>query len=177
MTDAGFTIRAARLSDLPHLAAVERDAGRRFHAHYGTIPPDDMDEPVLPASILHASFESGFLLIATDEVDLPIGFLAATRLPGGVAFIEEISVALDAQGKGCGSALLSALADLAASHDCDTLALVTNRDTPWNEPFYKGRGFSVRAPAELTPPLLAKYMRDRDGHAYADGRILMTKTL
>ena len=64
------------------------------------------------------------------------------KLPGGTAWLDQLSVLDRWQGRGFGAALIDRTAAAARALGFDTLYLSTYRDVPWNAPFYARRGFA-----------------------------------
>jgi N-acetylglutamate synthase-like GNAT family acetyltransferase len=64
------------------------------------------------------------------------------KLPGGTAWLDQLSVLDRWQGRGLGAALIDRTAERARELGYDTLYLSTYLGVPWNAPFYERRGFS-----------------------------------
>jgi GNAT superfamily N-acetyltransferase len=129
-------VRPADAADLPKLAAVERSAARRFA---GTHMAFAVDAPTSAPERLRAALARGHLWVAADG-ERVAGFLMAAP-QGGDLFVEEVSVALEEQGRGIGTRLLQAAAETARRAGLAGLTLTTDRTLPWNAPFYARRGF------------------------------------
>lgn len=129
-------VRLATAADLPELPAVERSAARRFA---GTHMAFAVDGPTSAPERLAAARARGHLWVAVADSRVG-GFLMATP-QGTDLFIEEISVALEQQGRGLGTQLLQAAADAAQGSGFAGLTLTTDRSLPWNAPYYARRGF------------------------------------
>lgn len=131
-------IRAARPDEIALLPQIENAADERY-ARVGLWRILDMP----PASI--ASLERGRrenrLWIATSPFDRVVGF-ALMKLPGGTAWLDQLSVSDRWQGRGLGAALIDRTARRARELGHDTLYLSTYLGVPWNAPFYERRGFS-----------------------------------
>ncbi|WP_245582115.1 GNAT family N-acetyltransferase [Nocardioides halotolerans] len=151
MTPLGYVrprIRAARASDLRHVAPIEDAGGPQFAEHFG-----EAVEPVLlsPATDgRHRAAEPGFLLVAVGEDDEPVGFVHVLELDGH-AHLEQLSVHPTHQRRGIGAALTRAAIAEARARGFDRLSLCTYRDVPWNGPFYRSLGFAEVAEADLAP--------------------------
>lgn len=150
-------IRPATTADLPALAAVERSAASLFR---GTHMDWAADGPTLPRRLLAAGLRHGLLLVAEDRA--PVGFILATPAHGTL-YIQELSVAASHQRRGLGTALLAALAKRARATGSTTLMLTTDRDLPWNRPFYARAGFT-ELPPEARPVWLANRMHHQARH-------------
>jgi ribosomal protein S18 acetylase RimI-like enzyme len=138
VTPPDVTIRAARPSDLRHLAAVEDAGAPLFREHFG-----DAVAPVLlsPApSGLDRELEPGFLLVAAVAGEV-VGFAHVTDQDGH-AHLEQLSVLPEHGRRGIGSALVHAAMEEARWAGYDDMSLCTYRDVPWNGPFYARLGFA-----------------------------------
>ncbi|MDX6752550.1 GNAT family N-acetyltransferase [Geminicoccaceae bacterium 1502E] len=145
-------IRLAQARELERLADVELSAAERFReVGLGWV----VEAGTLPAYVLRAALGRGTLWVAPDRGDRPAGFLAACELDGAL-FVIELSVALEHQGRGLGSALLDEAVAHAAREGMAGVTLTTFRDVPWNAPFYARRGFVELDPAALGPGLRAR---------------------
>lgn len=149
---SAMRVREALARELKLLAAIERSASERFReAGLAWIP----DSGTLPAAVLEAARERRMLWVAENGEGTPAGFLAAGEMDGAL-FVIELSVALDRQGKGLGSALLETAVAHAARSGYRQVTLTTFRDIAWNAPFYARRGFAELEPDELGPGLRAR---------------------
>ncbi|KAH8809003.1 putative acetyltransferase [Xylogone sp. PMI_703] len=145
---ASFTIRKARQADIPCLADVERSAAILFenvglgHITGSTMPPDKLLKMT----------NQGYLWVAVDKEDRPIGFLGGYELDG-YFYIAEISVAGEFQGKGVGRSLMTTMSREIESkaESFKGLALTTYRDLEWNGPWYKKLGFVEAIPEDVGP--------------------------
>jgi len=138
VTPPDVTIRAARPSDLRHLAAVEDAGVPLFSEHFG-----DAIAPVLltPApSGLDRELEPGFLLVAAVAGEV-VGFAHVTDQDGH-AHLEQLSVLPEHGRRGIGSALVQAAMEEARWAGYDDMSLCTYRDVPFNGPFYARLGFA-----------------------------------
>ena len=134
----GVAIRAARPSDLRHLAAVEDSGGALFTEYFG-----EATAPVLlsPArSGLDRDLEPGFLLVAVVGGRI-VGFVHVLHLDGH-AHLEQLSVLPEHGRRGIGGALVRAAMEEARWSGYEAMSLCTYRDVPWNGPFYARLGFA-----------------------------------
>jgi len=132
-------IRAARPDEIALLPQVENAADERY-ARIGfrqviTAPPASL-------ASLELGRRLGRLWVATSPLGRVVGF-ALMKLPGGTAWLDQLSVLERWQGRGLGSALIDRTAEYARALGHDTLYLSTYLGVPWNAPFYERRGFSV----------------------------------
>lgn len=131
-------IRSAYPSDLACLADIERSAAERF---LGTAMAWAANGDPLPHTELAQAQTAGLLWVAQPD-DQVRGF-ALTRPMGDDLFLAEMSVALPWQGHGLGRALLQAvLAHARAAGQYRSVVLTTDRELPWNAPFYRRLGFA-----------------------------------
>lgn len=141
-------IRLARPSDLASLADIERSAAARFR---GTAVAWAADGDPLPLGELALAQAAGLLWVAQPDAEVR-GFALAQPM-GTDLFLAEMSVALLWQGQGLGRALLQAvLAHARAAGGYGAVLLTTDRELPWNAPFYRRLGFVTLTPP--VPPLL-----------------------
>lgn len=152
-------IRPAITSDVPHLEAVEHSAARAFiGSSVGYVA-----SRAVPQELLLGLCAKGTLWVATEDDNMPVGFVA-TYPVDGFLYVHEISVAQNKQGKGIGRRLMNVVEDYAIDHDIPYIGLTTFRDIRWNGPFYKSLGYK-----EITPDLYSglhkKYKDDiKKGH-------------
>jgi GNAT superfamily N-acetyltransferase len=148
-----YKIRSTRAADVAHLPAIERSAAQAFLAipDLAWIATDSVQTEAQH----HALIAGGTAWVAVDVDDAPVGFLTAEMTDGSL-HICEVSVRRDFQGKGLGKALMAAARHWAARKAIAQLTLITFRDVPWNEPFYKKLGFTTVAERDLSPELLRR---------------------
>ena len=131
-------IRLARADDLPELASVERSAASLFRE----VGLDQVaDGEPMDLAVLAGLCLDGTLWVAEDEVERPVGFLAAYELDG-CFFIAEVSVARSHQRQGLGARLIAAAIDYARGSGFGAVTLTTDRLLPWNGPYYARLGFA-----------------------------------
>ncbi|NKM54853.1 GNAT family N-acetyltransferase [Rhizobium anhuiense] len=84
-------------------------------------------------------------LAAVDEgkvLGIALG-VRQRRHTGPVIYLDELSVQPDAQGKGIGTALLSAMFETAKTEGCNSVWLISQRGGALSE-FYQRCGFAMR---------------------------------
>lgn len=146
-------IRHAHPADLAFLPDIERSAAERF---LGTPMAWAATGETQPPAALASAAAAGLLWVAADDGDRPVGFALAQPL-GGDLFLAEMSVASPWQGQGLGGGLLRAVVTRArAAGEYDAVVLTTDRELPWNGPFYRRHGFVDVPAAHLTPALRAR---------------------
>jgi GNAT superfamily N-acetyltransferase len=121
----------------------------------------------MPSASL-ASLERGRresrLWVATSPFDRVVGF-ALMKLPGGEAWLDQLSVLDRWQGRGLGAALIDRTAEQARALGRNTLYLSTYLDVPWNAPFYEQRGFTPVPRDEWPRAFRLQFMiENRHGH-------------
>jgi GNAT superfamily N-acetyltransferase len=150
------SIRAARRDDFPVLQDIERAAGRWF-LDVG-MPEIAADEP-FSLDELAGWAAAGRAWVATDDEDVPVGYLVAD-LVGGDLHVEQVSVHPRASRLGIGRSLLDYAAGYAAARGLPALTLTTFTGVPWNAPYYARLGFRPLAGDELTPEMRAVVERE-----------------
>lgn len=131
-------IRHARPSDIPALRLVEASAaamyrGTRMDFAANTVPnhPD----------LLLTAIERSLMWVA-EEDDAVVGFLFAEPVGGGL-YLREVAVAVPAQQRGHGRALVMACIAAAHARRDRLVMLTTDRALAWNAPFYAKLGFAI----------------------------------
>ncbi|KGD94283.1 acetyltransferase [Achromobacter sp. RTa] len=145
-------IRLARSSDLAGLADIERSAGKRF---LGTPMAWAAGDDPVPLAVLARAQADGLLWIAEGEDGLPAGF-ALTQPMEEDLYLAEMAVVLPRQGRGLGRALLQAVRAHARAAGYRSVVLTTDRELPWNAPFYRRHGFSELRADSIPAPLAAR---------------------
>ncbi len=149
MLEIATVIHLARPSDLSAIRAIERSVAAMAR---GTA----MDFPANTApnhrGDLMTAIERALMWVArsadpdpdsADENDRPIvGFLFAEPVAGGF-YLRELAVATAAQRHGHGRALMLAGIEAARARGEPLIMLTTQRNLPWNAPFYAGLGFRI----------------------------------
>ncbi|WP_447918743.1 GNAT family N-acetyltransferase [Achromobacter aegrifaciens] len=150
-------IRLARPTDLASLADIERSAAQRFlDTHMAWAAGDD----TVPQAELAQALAVGLLWIAEAGDGQPAGF-ALTRPMDGDLYLAEMAVALPWQGGGLGGALLLAVCVHARDAGCyRSVGLTTDRELPWNRPFYQRQGFAEVPAVNLSPGLRARLLHE-----------------
>ena len=170
---AGYRLRDARTDDLQHLAAIERSAAT---IHAGLETGYVGDGATLPLEMSDLCRAAGTLWVAVEARDAPIGFLAASEIDSSL-FILELSVAREHQCRGLGRALLEKAISHARWAYLPAVSLITDREIPWNRPFYARCGFLTLDSARVSAGLRARLDAEiANGHD-ADRRCVMAKLL
>ncbi|KAJ6788541.1 hypothetical protein PWT90_09231 [Aphanocladium album] len=152
MASAAFTIRKTTAADAEKLRVVERSAGQAFHSipELAWIADDDPQTVQRHLELI----ETGVSWVAVPEGDdaSPVGFLNG-QLLDGFLHIWEMSVDQKCQGQGIGKRLMQTAIDHATQRHYRGLTLTTFLDVPWNDGFYKARGFALLETKDVSPSL------------------------
>ncbi|HZH52328.1 MAG TPA: GNAT family N-acetyltransferase [Microvirga sp.] len=161
--------RLARFDDVSGLAAVERSAASVFRdVGLAWLADGETTDPTLLAALCR----DGTLWVAADEMDEPVGFLAAHELDGRF-YIVEVSIARFHQRQGIGGRLIAAAVDHARARGLGAVTLTTYRDLPWNGPYYARLGFKEVDPGEVGPGHLRKLQAEAEAGHDPDRRCVM----
>lgn len=143
-------IRPALLSDIRQLIAIEQSAAQAFLQ----LPElawlaraEGLDEEAHKAFIDHQGS-----WLAEDDQGIALGFVCLS-LEGHALHIHELSVRLQAQGRGIGRQLLDQACAVARHRGARELTLSTFAQVAWNGPFYARYGFEVLDEKHLEPRL------------------------
>lgn len=156
-----MAIRLAEYADISTLAAIERSAGELFR---GTAMEFAMDDPPLDHTTLEAALSAATLWIV-EHADARAGFLCGSGI-GTLLYIDELAVASDYQGHGLGRALMEACITDARDR-FQYIALTTDRELPWNGPFYARLGFEEW---ENPPAAITAKLEEEIAHGFAADR-------
>jgi len=85
--ESDYVITPARPRDVPHLAAIERDAAQLLRGH----APDSLLDQTLDPAELFAAQAAGLLWVALRG-DVPVGFALVRILAADLPHLEEIDV-------------------------------------------------------------------------------------
>lgn len=132
----GLYLRAAAQEDIPALSTLSAAARARYAgwpdlAFVATAPPLGPDR-----------FAAGETLVARLEDDpTPLGFVLLRPLDG-LLYLDNISVASNAGGRGIGTLLLAAAEARRLALGLPGISLTTFRAPPWNGPWFRRQGFA-----------------------------------
>ncbi len=158
-------IRAARPNEIALLPQIENAADERYR-RVGL--PRILTMPPASIASLEDGRRNGRLWVATSPFDRVVGF-ALMKLPGGTAWLDQLSVLDRWQGRGFGAALIDRTARHARELGYDTLYLSTYLGVPWNAPFYERRGFSS-VPRGAWPAALRQQFLRGNSHGHPTWR-------
>jgi GNAT superfamily N-acetyltransferase len=147
---SNYAITAARLEDIPRLAAIELAAARLLA---GQAPESVLNETT-SLEVLEQAQRAGHLWVGLAD-DLPVAFAHAELIERDAVHLEEMDVHPDHGRRGLGTKLVLEVCRWAATNGYGAVTLTTFRDVPWNMPFSARLGFDVVAPEQLSEPLHA----------------------
>lgn len=131
-------LRRASIADREAIERVGLDADERFRdaGH-----PELCDGGAMPPHVLEAAVAKGTLGVA--EVDGAIvGWIYEGRIEGELC-IGQVSVAAAFGRRGLGTALVRDVIERARERGEPSIVLNTQRNIPWNAPWYERLGFRV----------------------------------
>ena len=172
-------IRPARAHEVAGLPEVERDGDRRYRGYDGV--PAGFDDTVAVATLEKAAAEGRLWVAGTvveggaDEAGI-LGF-ALAEVVDGQAHLAQLSVRLDAQGRGVGRRLVDTVLSWAADGGLDGVTLCTFADVSWNRPLYEHLGFVVLPDERWTPGLRALFEADGELGLDLSRRVVMVRTV
>ena len=164
-----MNIRLSVKNDLNQLAAVELSAAKKFIEYLGDNA--EQGQETLGAEILIKSHDTHNLWIA-EAKNKVIGFLCALPIPNGL-HIEEISVCSNHQGGGIGKDLIHTIIKEAITRGHAFISLTTDKEIPWNRPFYERLGFVICEETKCTGTLNDFLMKDKSHSKTPENRIAM----
>ena len=144
-------VRVARADEWVLLAPIERASGTLFRDSAalelasGDVVPDDMAR--------RATHEGRALVasVAEDDRERVVGFAAwHPEADSNCLEVAQISVHPDFGKRGIGTALMRAVIEVAVEHGFEAITLNTQRNVPWNEPWYRSFGFVPVEPDDWT---------------------------
>ena len=141
---ARVTIRPSRDADLIRLGAIEKSGDAAFR----TLGMDLVaDSPTPEVADFEGAHAAGWLFVAVDESDQPIGFVRVEFVDGN-PHVEQVSVLPEHAGRHTGALLLSHVAERVQDLGFMQLTLRTFVDVPWNGPYYARLGWRVLPESE-----------------------------
>ena len=143
---SSYRVRLATRRDLHALPTIERAAALRFR-EVGL--GEAYNHCFISAEDFEARQHRAVLWVAANEQDRPVGFATCSQIDG-IAHLDEIDVLPQHGRRGIGSQLLQTVCTWARSRANPAMTLSTTRGVPWNEPFYRRRGFRELAESSYT---------------------------
>lgn len=164
-----LVLRPARATEIARLQQIERDADSRFDAEPGA-PPSD----VIPEEHARRFIEQGRITVAELDGEV-VGWVLLGAIDGEPC-IGQLSVAVAHGRRGIGAALLEKALDDARARGARSVVLNTQRDVPWNAPWYTRFGFEVVPEDAWSPALRAVTDQQRAAGLDWSERVHMRKT-
>jgi GNAT superfamily N-acetyltransferase len=150
MASQNYVISLAEPEDVCFLPDIERSAGQIFKAYSDELGlRDDLFDHVNSVETFSKAQQACQLWIAKTIGGELIGFALVVQIEG-FAHLEELAVLPSHGRQGVGSALLMAVCTWAKTAGFTAVTLRTFKSIPWNEPFYKSRGFQVVESSSLS---------------------------
>lgn len=165
-----FVLRPARASDIARLQQIERDADSRFEAR-----PDAPPSDVIPDEHARRFVEQGRITVAEVGGEV-VGWVLLGAIDGEPC-IGQISVAVAHGRRGVGGALLAHALEIARGRGARSVVLNTERDVPWNAPWYARVGFEVVPESAWSPALRVVTEQQRAAGLDWSRRVHMRKSL
>lgn len=135
-------IAPATVQDIPALCSLLQDL---FLLEREFFPDGDKQRKAL--EMILATAETGFILVARDELEQPLGmvtvlFTISTFMGGRVGILEDLVVRHSHRGQGLGAALVAAALSKAKSCGCLRISLLTDSDNQVALDLYQRQGFT-----------------------------------
>jgi N-acetylglutamate synthase-like GNAT family acetyltransferase len=136
-------IRKATQSDIPFLATL---LGHLFEQEKEFTA--NLEKQTKGLEMIISDPAIGELIVAEREGEPIIGMVSllytvSTAMGGRVALMEDMVIHPDYRNQGYGSVLVGAAVELAKTHDCKRITLLTDFDDLAAERFYQKHGFSL----------------------------------
>jgi GNAT superfamily N-acetyltransferase len=171
MMQTGYAVRPARQEDIPLLPSIEQAAGVLFK-QVGW--EDENITDTYPVEALHAAHQGGRLWVAVDAGDQPVGFAVASVVDGR-GHLDEVDVHPDHGRRGIGRALVEQVCAWASQRGYPAVTLTTERDVPWNAPFYARLGFTILEPDDWTDGLRQIVAHEAERGLAIETRVVMIR--
>jgi 8-oxo-dGTP pyrophosphatase MutT (NUDIX family)/predicted GNAT family acetyltransferase len=141
-----YSVRPATSADGPSIQLIERRAAERFR-EVG-LPEVADDEPESIATLDRLA-DDGRSFVAIDASGDLVGYVLVEQIDAA-AFVHQVSVLPEHQGRGIGRRLLDTVDEWAREQNLVSTTLTTFDDhVPWNRPLYEHLGFRVMKPDEM----------------------------
>lgn len=169
-TPAGdFAIRSARPDELPLMAEIEIDAFVALAEALGV----EREANALPLGVLDRSLRESLLIVAVNDRDRPIAFLAGTEIENSL-YVIELDVIRQWQRRGVGRRLMLEAIELARARSFAGVTLTTDRHVAFNAPFYRSLGFELLDDERLPQFLRRKLLDEVESGMDPDRRVAMS---
>lgn len=152
-----YALRPARSDELSQLVAIDDDASELYKSA-GFAFDFAPDHPFVLAEKLRwgQAIELGLAYVATDQKDLPIGFVTLSYVDGD-PYLDQIAVQTKHMRRGVGTLLLNHAISWSNGRP---LWLTTYAHIPWNKPYYERHGF-ITVPEEKYGPELRAIIHEQ----------------
>ena len=175
-----YHIRLATRQDLPHLTSIEQSAAELFRSVPALAWLADGD--TMSPDLLSSLYEAQTLWVAlTNHLnaksnDVPIAFLAAYPVDKRF-YIAELSVSAAHQRQGLARKLMAVAMEGAVARGYESASLTTDREVPWNGPFYAKMGFREVEAEEAGPEHVVRVKGEAEGGFEMGRRCVMVLEL
>ena len=140
-------VRAATESDLPHLVALEVEAGQLFH----TVGMSEIADHVPEISSLREALEDDRIWVAHEQSEV-LAYVVAEVLDGN-AHVAQVSVTPRHARRAIGRRLMELVESWGRTAGRPATTLTTFRDVPWNGPYYARLGYQELPSGQIGPHL------------------------
>ncbi|PHM38346.1 GNAT family N-acetyltransferase [Xenorhabdus innexi] len=169
-----FTIRPAQVSDINQLAIIEHSAAQLFRLIPELFWIADGHVQTEKQHLAYIVQNNSW--VALDNNGVPVGFILAKSLDGGLHIV-ELSVHGNWQRKGIGKALMETVIQVAENRRLKSVTLTTFRHVIWNAPFYQKLGFSILESQDMSEEL-QQILQDEIEYGFsAQQRCAMKRTI
>jgi len=140
-----MTIRLISRNDVEPLRSIEKNARGRYRSlsdfeKFADTPPIAADR-----------FAEGWTIVATQDEE-PVGFAILQKVDA-LAYLANISVALEASGQRIGTSLMANVERYAIGMGFSRMVLTTFKEPRWNGPWFRRLGFSPIPTEQIGPGL------------------------
>ncbi len=167
---SNYSIRPARLEDLPRLPEIEKAASQLFrNTDYFELADDTGPD----LEVFQDWWRNGAIWVAADTEDHAVGFAVAEEIDAQ-GFLTELDVHPDHGRRGLGRQLIERVRAWAAERGYEVFQLSTFGDVEWNAPYYARLGFRILAEDELGSGLLEVRKEEAESGLDVTRRVFMT---
>lgn len=168
-------IRPATEADLPHLPQIEQQAAQRLISA-GMTELFSLFAGYTMSSKDFQDYHRAGHLWAALAANQPVGFIAVSRMDNNI-HIDEVDVLPEYGGQGVGRRLIETVCEWARQQNLAHVTLSTQRDVPWNAPYYARMGFEIMPEAEWTEAYRSIRKHEAELGFPLENRVLMKRTL
>jgi GNAT superfamily N-acetyltransferase len=153
-----YTVKPAENHHVDVLTSIERAAAEMFSMK--DLPLKHRSDVTSRDDFKNAKGR-GFLWVAVDEHDVPVGFILADIVDGNF-HIKEMDVLPDLNGRGIGTRLLQYAYNAACGQGYGYVTQTTFAHIAWNAPFYRRQGFSIMEAKHCGEELFAILLKEEN---------------